>query len=94
MSFRRSQSRAGSLAEAATNVAAGFLLALLAQQAVFPVFGIATTLPEDAGIAAIFTALSLLRSYLLRRLFEGIGAGRSRASRLTPGRPYRLVEDS
>ena len=64
------QSRSASLVEAAANVVAGFLVAMLAQQVAFPLFGIATTLGEDAGIAVIFTALSLLRSYAIRRLFE------------------------
>jgi hypothetical protein len=74
---RLCQSRCGSLTEAVANVVAGFLLAMLAQQIVFPFFGIATTLGEDAGIAAIFTALSLFRSYAIRRLFERFGSGRN-----------------
>ena len=43
---------------------------MLAQQIVFPLFGIATTVSEDAGIAALFTLVSLVRSYAIRRLFE------------------------
>jgi branched-subunit amino acid transport protein len=63
------QSRSASLAEAMTNVVVGFLVAIAAQQLIFPVFGIATTLAEDGAIAAVFTGASLVRSYAIRRLF-------------------------
>ncbi len=77
MSFRRVQSRRASLLEAGANVLVGYLVAVLAQQLVFPLFGIDTTLAEDSAIAAAFTAVSLARSYLLRRVFERIGTGRT-----------------
>ncbi len=93
MSFRRVQSRAASLAEAAGNVLVGYLVALLAQQLIFPLFAIDTTLAQDSAIAAAFTLVSLARSYLLRRLFERIGTGRGGGSRLKSGRTYRFVED-
>lgn len=70
---RGRQSRAASLAEAVANVVAGYLAALLAQQAVLPVFGIHVGLATHAAIAVVFTVLSLIRSYLLRRVFERIG---------------------
>ena len=73
MRVRSRQSRSCSLTEAAANVTAGFVLAVLAQQVIFPGFGITVTLIEHAGIAAIFTVLSLARSYTIRRLFERIG---------------------
>jgi hypothetical protein len=64
------QSRAASLGEAATNVIIGYLVALGAQQLIFPLFGIQATMAEHSAIAAAFTIVSLSRSYLLRRLFE------------------------
>ena len=94
MSFRRSQSRTASLIEAGANVLVGYLLALLAQQIVFPLFGIHTSLAQDSAIAAAFTLISLLRSYVLRRLFERIGTGRNQPSRIQRGRTYRIVEES
>ena len=66
------QSRAMSFVEAATNVIAGLLLAMLAQILVFPMFGIALAIEANVTIAAIFTAISVARSFLLRRLFEAI----------------------
>ncbi len=76
MTSSHSQSRSASLAEAIVNAVVGFILALIAQQAIFPVFGIATTLFQDGAIAALFTGASLIRSYALRRLFLHIDACR------------------
>ena len=70
MSVRPAQSRTGSLVEASMNVIAGYLLALVTQALVFPLFGIATTLMQDSAIAGVFTLVSLARSYALRRAFE------------------------
>ena len=67
---RRVQSREASLLEAATNVAVGFVLALLVQALIYPLFGITTTVLTDSAIAVAFTAVSLVRSYLVRRAFE------------------------
>jgi hypothetical protein len=41
---------------------------------VYPLFGIATTAATDATIAVVFTLVSLLRSYLVRRAFEAFGS--------------------
>jgi hypothetical protein len=59
-----------SLIEAIANVAVGFALAVAAQIVVFPWFGLHASLGENLTIGALFTGISLLRSYALRRLFE------------------------
>jgi hypothetical protein len=64
------QSRAGSLLEAVINVVFGFLLAFVMQGMIYPFLGIFTTAQTNLLIAAIFTLLSLVRSYLVRRAFE------------------------
>ena len=74
MSLRPPQSRRGSLAEALANVVAGYLLAIVTQRIAYPMFGIQTTLAADGAIAAIFTLVSLGRSYALRRIFERCSA--------------------
>ena len=66
------QSRQMSLVEALTNVAVGYGLAVSVQVLVFPLFGLETTLGQSLGIGAIFTLVSLVRGYLLRRVFEAI----------------------
>ena len=71
--MRQSQSRTSSLHEALTNLMFGFLLAFLMQGALYPAIGIVTTPQTDLLIAVIFTLLSLVRSYLVRRAFETFG---------------------
>lgn len=63
------QTRRHSLAEASANIAIGYAVSLAAQCAIFPLFGIHTSLGENALIGAMFTGVSLARSYALRRLF-------------------------
>ena len=56
------QSRAGSLVEAAANVVVGYVLAVLVQLLVFPIFGLQPTLAQNLKIGLVFTAVSLARS--------------------------------
>jgi hypothetical protein len=64
------QSRRMSLIEAVTNVAVGYGLAVTTQIVVFPWFGLHPSIRENLAISALFTGISLLRSFALRRLFE------------------------
>ena len=66
------QSRLMSLAEATTNVVAGFALAVVTQLALFPMLGVVVSVADNVLIGAVFTAVSLARSYALRRLFEAV----------------------
>jgi hypothetical protein len=64
------QSRRMSLLEAVANVVIGYVLAVLTQIAVFPLFGLWPSLGENLTLGAVFTGVSLLRSYCVRRAFE------------------------
>jgi len=66
------QRRVMSLIEAATNVVVGYALAIATQIVVFPWFGIEAALGEHLAIGLAFLAVSLARSYLLRRLFAAV----------------------
>ena len=66
------QTRTQSLVESCANVAIGYVVALLAQFAVFPLLGISVSLVQNLLLGAIFTAVSLARSYCVRRLFNWI----------------------
>ena len=66
------QSRAMSLVEAAVNVVAGYVVALAAQMVVFPFFNVSLSFSDNLLIGAIFTVVSLVRSYVLRRVFEAV----------------------
>ena len=64
------QSRKASLAEAITNVVVGYWIAVAVQSVVFPLLGIRVSFSENLFIGAVFTAVSIARSYALRRIFE------------------------
>ena len=66
------QSRWMSLLEAVTNVLVGYGVAVATQWAMFPLFGLHVTLQENLVIGLVFTVVSLIRSYLLRRVFEAL----------------------
>lgn len=64
------QTRRVSLVEAITNVIVGYALAVGMQIMVFPWFDLQASLGENLALGGVFTGISLLRSYALRRLFE------------------------
>jgi hypothetical protein len=59
-----------SLVEAVANVVVGYGVAVVTQILIFPIFGLQTTLAQNLNMGAVFTIVSLGRSYALRRLFE------------------------
>ena len=63
-----------SFIEAATNVVVGYVLAIATQIVVFPWFGIEAALGGHLAIGLAFLGVSLVRGYLLRRLFERLRA--------------------
>jgi len=58
------------MTESFANVAIGYGIAVAAQVVVFPLFGIHIGLGDDLALGAVFTVISLVRSYVLRRVFE------------------------
>ena len=64
------QSRRMSFVESLINVSLGYGVALVAQILVFPLFGLAVSITDNLLIGAIFTIISICRSYALRRMFE------------------------
>ncbi|WP_374422746.1 hypothetical protein [Paracoccus sp. (in: a-proteobacteria)] len=64
------QSRLMSLVEAVANVIVGYGVAVVTQIVIFPIFGLRTTLVQNLKMGAVFTLVSIARSYVLRRLFE------------------------
>ncbi|AVW90677.1 DUF7220 family protein [Celeribacter baekdonensis] len=66
------QSRLMSLAEAIANVFVGYGVAVVTQILIFPIFGLHTTLAQNLKMGAIFTVVSIARSFALRRVFEAI----------------------
>lgn len=64
------QSRRMSLAESVANVVVGYGLAVGVQHAVFPWFGLSVSVSDSLVIGAVFTVVSIARSYVLRRAFN------------------------
>lgn len=64
------QTRKMSALESATNIVAGIGVAFGSQIVVFPWFGIDVSLATNIKITAVFTAISFVRQYLLRRAFN------------------------
>ncbi|AUM73584.1 MULTISPECIES: DUF7220 family protein [Paracoccus] len=66
------QSRFMSLVEFVANVIVGYGVAVMTQILIFPIFGLHTTLAQNLKMGAIFTIVSIARSFALRRVFEAI----------------------
>ena len=64
------QSKRYSLIEAIANTAIGYGIAVATQMIVFPLFGIHAATSTNLAIGGVFTVVSLVRSYALRRLFN------------------------
>jgi len=64
------QSRKHSAFEAVANIAIGYIVAVAAQSAIFPLFDIYVKASDHLLIGALFTVVSLVRSYVLRRVFN------------------------
>ena len=64
------QSKLESLIESAINTALGFLVAMVTQILTYPLFDIDVTMGDQALLALIFTAVSLVRGYIVRRYFN------------------------
>lgn len=72
------QSKKHSALEAVANVAIGYLVSVAANVVVLPLFGYAVSVADGFAIGLVFTAISLVRSYALRRAFNRLSGKRSR----------------
>ena len=64
-----SQTRSMSLVESIANTGAGFLVSLVLQISLFSLMSIETTTSQNLLMSGVFTVASLVRGYLMRRLF-------------------------
>ena len=63
------QTRSMSLIESIANTGAGFLVSLVLQISLFSMMAIETTTTQNLTMSGVFTLASLVRGYLMRRLF-------------------------
>jgi hypothetical protein len=64
------QTRLGSFIEALINTAIGLVVSVIANAFVFPLFGFNPTPAQSVSISAIYTGISIVRQYTLRRWFN------------------------
>lgn len=76
-----SQTKLGSFVEAWANIAVGFSINFCANLIVLPWFGFNVTPHAAFGIGIVFTVISLVRSYVLRRWFNGLKFGNTEKAR-------------
>lgn len=69
------QTKFGSFVEAWANIAVGFSINFCANLVILPWFGFKVTPGSAFEIGLIFTVISLVRSYVLRRWFNGLKFG-------------------
>lgn len=79
------QTKKASLVEVMVSTAIGYIAALATQLLIFPWFDIQIKFSEQLWIGAIFTIVSLIRGYIVRRLFVYIQFGRNRAIKYKSG---------
>lgn len=66
------QSKLQSLIESVTNTVIGLVTSFLIQLIIYPLLNIPVTLSQNVIITLVFLVASILRGYLVRRLFNKI----------------------
>lgn len=67
-----SQSRTDSFMEALVNILVGLVVSMIANQIVLPaILGVHMNAGQNIAISLAYTAISLIRQYVLRRAFNG-----------------------
>lgn len=64
------QSKRHSLVESVTNTFIGFFVSLLIQVVLYPIMDIPVTFGQNILITMIFTIVSIIRGYVIRRWFN------------------------
>ena len=63
------QTKKLSLIESVINTIIGFVISLLIQLCIYPILNIQVTLNQNIIITLVFTIVSILRGYIIRRYF-------------------------
>ena len=64
------QTKLESLTEAIINTFIGFVIAFISQLVFFPIVGIDVTLGQNFILTVLFTIVSIIRTYIIRRYFN------------------------
>lgn len=66
------QTRVGSAIEVALNILVGFSVNWIANLYILPLYGFEITGGQAFSMGLIFTVISIVRSYVIRRWFNGL----------------------
>ena len=64
------QSKKQSLIESLTSTTIGIIIGVVLNLTILPIFGYPVSLSDSLWISLIFTAISVVRSYVVRRIFN------------------------
>ena len=67
---KKEEKKMSDVFESVIDVGSGFILAILIQMFIFPLFDLHPSIFDSMGIALIFTVVSMTRSALWRRYFR------------------------
>lgn len=71
------QTKKDSFKETIFSVFIGYVVAVLSQMVIFPLFGYDMPVADNLLIGLWFTAISIIRSYYVRRFFNYLGGRKS-----------------
>ena len=66
------QSKKMSLIETLSSVIIGYIISIIAQLTIFPIYDINISFSENLTIGLFFTVVSIIRGYYVRRFFNWI----------------------
>ena len=64
------QSKKQSFIESLTSTTIGIIIGIVLNLTILPIFGYPVSLSDSLWISVIFTAISVIRSYIIRRWFN------------------------
>ena len=64
------QTKKDSLIESLTSTTIGIIIGIVLNLTILPLFGYPVSLSDSLWISVIFTAISIIRSYIIRRWFN------------------------
>jgi len=65
-----SQTKLQSIFETITQIMTGYMINVCMYMVILPLFGFNVTLTQSFQVSALFTVISLVRLYVIRRLFN------------------------
>jgi dipeptide/tripeptide permease len=77
----KKQNKRSSLLESITNIVSGTLISFVAQLYVYPLVGVVMAISTNIGVTIVFLILTLIRLYVLRRIFNNRTAAKRKAKK-------------